>query len=248
MQSANPQSGLYVTNGISSKQKRKERGKKKTQYAPVTTLKLPYNSLPPCNATTATTPLALLISLTGHAPLKLLPEDARLDGVGAAVCVPAAGAFAGARVVELADETWLVGEPVAEPDAGGEEVVGELEALGGEEALGAAAEAAEGARTAAAAAGTEDFAGAEVWDWDWDGPEGVGEDVGFCTSASALPLPLSLGAAALASSSPASLICEHVLVGLAALCLFEVPGRAWEPRRLSEKKRKEDKTREKQVV
>lgn len=207
MRSADPQSGLYVTNGISSKAK-KERKKRST---PRNNAQLPYNSLPPCNAATATTPLTLLISLTGHAPLKLLPEDARLDGVGAAVCVPAVVAFADVRVVGLADETWLVGEPVAEPDAGREEVVGELEALGEEEALGTAAEAAEGARTAAAAAGTEDFAGAEVWVWDWDGPEGVGvgEDVGFCTSASALPLPFSLGAAALASSPSASLICEE---------------------------------------
>ena len=120
MRSADPQSGLYVTNGISSKAK-KERKKRST---PRNNAQLPYNSLPPCNAATATTPLTLLISLTGHAPLKLLPEDARLDGVGAAVCVPAVVAFADVRVVGLADETWLVGEPVAEPDAGREEVVG----------------------------------------------------------------------------------------------------------------------------
>lgn len=148
------------------------------------------------------------MSLTGHAPLKLLPEDARLDAVGAA-CVPAAVAFAGARVVGLTDATRLVGEPDAEPDAGG------LEALGGEGALGSAAEAAEGASTAAAAGGTEDFAGADVCVWDcvWGGPEGVGvgvgADVAFCTSASALPLPFSSGAAALASSPSASLICEE---------------------------------------
>jgi hypothetical protein len=148
-----------------------------------------------------------LISLIAHDPPKLLPEELRL-GEGAAVCVPAAVTFAGARVVGLAvglaEETRLVGEPVAEPeDALEEEALGVEEE---EEALGTAAEAAEGASTAAAAAGTEDFAGAGVCVCVWDGPEGVGvgEEVGFCTSASALPLPSSLGAAALASCSAAS--------------------------------------------
>lgn len=203
MQSADPQPRLQVTNGISSKQKKK---KGKNAARPITTLnsQLPYNSLPPCNAATATTPLTPLISLTGHAPPNPLAPDDRLDGVGAAV--PSAAVWV---AVGLTDATRLVGEPDAEPDAGG------LEALGEEEVLGSAAEAAEGASTAAAAAGTEDFAGAEgcVWDCVWDGPEGVGvgvgEDVGFCTSASALPLPFSLGAAALASSPSASLICEE---------------------------------------
>ena len=89
-----------------------------------------------------------------------------------------------------------------------------------------AADAADGASTAAA--GTEDFAGAEVC-WDCVGPEGMdvgegsGVDVGFCTSASALPLPLplavslALGAAAPAPASPpcseaSSSICIHALV------------------------------------
>lgn len=129
----------------------------------------------------------------GHDPLRLLAPDDRLDGVGAAVCVPAAVASVGVReAVGLTEGTRLVGEPEAEPEEAALE--GEEEE---EEALETAAEAADGARTAAA--GTEGFAGAALVGWDW--PEGVGEDVGFCRSASALPL----GTASLASSTESSI-------------------------------------------
>jgi hypothetical protein len=209
-----PRSRLHVTNGNISKSKEKQNNPhiQITNAAfRRTNTQLPYNSLP-CNAASDATPL---MNLMGHDPLKLLPEDARLDGVGEVLCVPpAAVTFAGARVVGLAeaDETWRVGEPVAEPEGAllEEDALLEEEALG-VEALGGAAEAAEGASTAAAAAGTEDIAGAEGCVCDWDEPEGVGvgvgvgAEVGFCTSASALPLPSSLGAgAALAGCSAAS--------------------------------------------